>query len=787
MRVAIRFPFPIWIVPLIPLIVPGQSRVGDWQSFTSVVRVREAVESEGKIVCSTSGGLLILDPERGRYETLTNTDGLAETDLSALALDRNGHLWTGSSAPIGIVQLYDLEAREAVKTFDFDLSEISDIAVSDSAVFVSFSQSLSWGILEFIWEDGRFHYRQVYRPSEENLDAIYDVEIRGDSLIAGTASGLRVCDYRDYICNYPQNWESFPGLEDRAVTRLVKTGGELLIVSQGEVWSFDGTLRRLTRGFSDLSDALRDSAGTLFGIRKGKKRLVRFTASGSVDGSWATRAVPTDIALLAGEKIVVGSELGIGIWDPDREAFDWFVPNSPVSNVYTALTVLEDGRLVAAGRDGVSILSEYGWYNLVPSLSHSAFYPYEPDDYSSFLADTAQYRTGRVWSVVRRANRVFFSIQGVLPDTTRYGDPIGGGIVSFDLDKPWDYDVYDTTGNRISAWDEKGYMNVRGLTVDGEDNLWISNFAARDLDKKIDVFTAGGRWLHLPQQDVPASLKLYNPTDLVVLNDGRVVIGGNQDHVHTGGLFVAAVDLKSEPVSVQWNAFLKDDGLASSTVWSVDSQEPGTAWVLTSAGLQRITFNSDYTRITPYFFTYFAGVPLPEGSKVKMDSRGNIWVASVVAGVYVLLANSTPWPDWNGFRHATSPLLSDEVSAVAFDNDRGIAYIATSKGISSLRIPFAQRRKTFASVTAFPSPFRIPGDVPMVIDGLMDNSSIRIMTLTGRVLRDIRSTTPSVKGYQAFWDGRTNEGDYVGTGVYLVAIYSESGETHLTKVAVIRH
>ncbi|MFQ6616439.1 MAG: hypothetical protein ACE5HZ_06685 [Fidelibacterota bacterium] len=783
----IRLSFPAWILLIFPLWVAGQSRIGDWQSLTSVIRVRSAVEFEGKAVCTTSGGLLILDLETGEFETLTNIDGLVETDLGPLAVDRKGYLWMGSSAPIGIVQVYDLRSRQTVETFDFDLSEISDIAVSDSAVFVSFSQNLNWGILEFIWEDDRFQYRQVYRPSDNILSSIYDVEIRGDSLFAATESGLRVGDYRKYILNYPQNWDDLSGLEGNSVTRLRKSGSELLIVSDGRVWTLDaGILRQVSGRLSDLRDIIRDGNGILYGIRSSRKTLVQFGPSGSPDEEWTLRPVPNSITLLSDGNLLVSTDLGIGLWNPALEAFTWHTPNSPVSNVYTALAVLDDGRLVAAGKDGVSILTDYGWYNFVPSRSKSAIYVYEPGDFSSFVADTAQVKSSRVWSVIQRQDRIFFSLQGVLPDTNEHGDHIGGGIVSFDLNRPWDYSVYDTTGDRLNSWDEKGYMNVRGLAVDREDNLWVSNFAARDLNKKIDVVMPDGSWHHIPQTDLPASRKLHNPTGILVLDNGRVLVGGNQDHRHSGGLFVATVDLDETPLSVQWNSFLEEDGLASSTIWSLDSQVPGVAWILTSAGLQSISFNPEYTEIRHYSFTYFAGVPLPEGSKVRMDSRGNVWIASVTGGVYVLLANSTPWPDWNGFRHATSPLLSDEVSAIDFDNERGIAYIATSKGINALRIPFASQRKTFETVTTFPSPFRIPSPDPMVIDGLIDNSSIKIMTLTGRVLKDIQSTSPSVKGYQAFWDGRTDKGDYVGTGVYLVAIYSGSGETHVTKIAVIR-
>ena len=128
--------------------------------------------------------------------------------------------------------------------------------------------------------------------------------------------------------------------------------------------------------------------------------------------------------------------------------------------------------------------------------------------------------------------------------------------------------------------------------------------------------------------------------------------------------------------------------------------------------------------------------------------------------------------------------IRDSVKDVAFDRYEGLAYIATNKGVSVIKIPFAEKKKTYNSVNVFPSPFRIPSSKPMTVDGLKDNSSIKIMTLSGEVLRSISNF--EVQGYQAYWDGRDQSGKLVGTGVYLVAIYDKSGASSFEKVAVIR-
>ena len=165
---------------------------------------------------------------------------------------------------------------------------------------------------------------------------------------------------------------------------------------------------------------------------------------------------------------------------------------------------------------------------------------------------------------------------------------------------------------------------------------------------------------------------------------------------------------------------------------------------------------------------------------------GNIWTISPTQGVHILLENTTYWPDINGLRMSNSPLLSDEVYDLDFDYQRKLAYIATSKGVSIIRIPFGDSYKDYNNLKIFPSPFLISIHEKMIVDGLMYNSSMKIMTLDGLVVRDINSSGISVDGDQLFWDGKNNNGEYVASGVYLLAITNNSGENTFSKITVIK-
>ena len=63
------------------------------------------------------------------------------------------------------------------------------------------------------------------------------------------------------------------------------------------------------------------------------------------------------------------------------------------------------------------------------------------------------------------------------------------------------------------------------------------------------------------------------------------------------------------------------------------------------------------------------------------------------------------------------PFLSDEVYDLDFDYQRKLAYIATSKGVSILRIPFGDSYSDYNDLKIFPSPFLIPEHEKMIVDG----------------------------------------------------------------------
>ena len=61
------------------------------------------------------------------------------------------------------------------------------------------------------------------------------------------------------------------------------------------------------------------------------------------------------------------------------------------------------------------------------------------------------------------------------------------------------------------------------------------------------------------------------------------------------------------------------------------------------------------------------------------------------------------------------------------------------------------------------------------------------MTITGDVIRSLNNSELGLHGYQIQWDGKDESGKWVGSGVYLLSVYTSEGSHKFEKVVVILH
>jgi ligand-binding sensor domain-containing protein len=493
----------------------------------------------------------------------------------------------------------------------------------------------------------------------------------------------------------------------------------------------------------------------------------------------------TCLTVMSDGQIIAGSEKGITLIDQDNHTLTREIPNAPLTNQISAVTVLNDGRLVAGSRYGLSIKEHWGWRNIAqsdeiilsPAYDETRFaVDYVPIFFGGFVADIEQGPDGLLYCAIR----------GTYPEPRRHG----GGIIIIDIDNPENFTLIDTA---VLDYYADEYMVVKDLEFDASGILWVADTYATTRGNPISVMTTNKSWGSFNVTN-SGNILSYTPNTIGFDSFDRIWIGSFEDDLNTsparnGGLvYLDYEGSVINPSSTVWGSVEINPGYSNNTVWSLAVNDEDILYALTPIGLLQLTLQfSNADPVKKYGYVYFPNISHGKGSKVHLDSRNNVWTTSPTQGVHVLTSGSTYWPDINGFKRDNSQLLSNEVADIAFNNDEGLAYIATSQGISVLRMPFAVQNDSYNKTRVFPSPYHLPSSSPLVIDGLMDESTCKIMTVTGRVIRTLLVSSAGVNGYQAYWDGKDSKGRWADTGVYLISIYRDSGESGFEKIAVIQH
>ena len=780
---------------LLPIITVAfcfsQVRIGEWKALTSPLNIRDILSLDGEWFAATEGGLFQISQDDTR--TYTTVDGLKSVDLSAIAVDHNDHIWIGGSSPNGFVQVYDPDQTESIASFDFGLTEIFDIQVLDSLAWVFFLAGQDPGIMKFLYND-KWEYRDSFRNYPQDAGSINCFTATDSSLIIGTDQGIYIGDISDNLKD-PNSWMPLNSSLTMEITALALKGSTLAFSSETALYEY-------SFGSGEWSDIpISYTLTSISAIYAGedaywvidRKKLYKISADNRVLledrfwlSGWAASSTET----------VVGTRNGILFIQKQSDSSDKvsrYLANAPVTSGFSAITVLDDGRLVGGSSHGISIYSAEGWRNIIQIILANTDTIHETYDYSSFIGDTIFYNFGGYIADLEQGpdGLLYCAIRGAYPQTSNEPIRKSGGVIIIDVDDPTNITLIDTTylSYHNTSTNPAPYMVVVDLEFDPDGNLWIANPYCINGNEPIHVRSLQGEWKHFGSNET--SVRISQSPGSIVFDDwGRTWVSAfhaseaNLGIYPNGGIFM--LDFEGDPFNPGYFTWTKvqDEG----TVWSLGMGLNNRIYYLTPTGLNYFDLKdspSPVSRENPYAF--FPNISFGTGAEIKMDPHGNVWTHSPSQGIHVLLENTTYWPNINGLRADNSPLLSDEITDIAFDAKRNLAYIATSKGVNILRIPFGAEKLTNSDVKVFPSPFYIPTNKPMKVDGLPYESAMMVMTLDGKVVRHVPSQGTSIDGDQLSWDGRDNAGDYVSSGVYLLAIYGLDGSQTVEKITVIKN
>ena len=691
---------------------------------------------------------------------------------------------------IRILQLYDPLIKESISSFDFKLTAIKDIQVNGNITWVLFQDGQDNGLMKFIFDD-KWEYRDSYRNYPEEITKINCFVALDSMIFIGTNAGIYSSILTNNLKN-PFSWtKSIQELEEPISSIDANTDG-LVFTTDNGLFEYSYLYNQLNQIETQVELEQANNlfiSGNDYWFSEGKHLyLFRNNELLLIENKYNILAISK-----FGDKYTLGTDNGMIFleWKNSTELFEksLFTPNSPVTNSFSAIEVLEDGRLVGGSNQGLSIFSNAGWRNILEIKEINTEIINDNYNYDQFIADTVEYDFGEFISDIEQGpdGLVYCAIRG---SRVYNSNPPrwSGGILVVDIDNPENISIIDTSylSYYTSSNNDLPYQVVLDVEFDNNGNLWVANPYCTNGNSPIHVRSPDGIWKHFGSNETETSLS-YTPISIVFDNFNRTWVSSFQAADINIGLpngGIAVLNFNGDPFNP--NSFLWNQISLNGTVWSLGIGDNDRLYYLTPSGLNYYDLKPGSNPVvSENLYPYFPNISFGTGSKINIDFQGNIWASSSSQGVYVLQENTSYWPNLEGFNSLNSDLLSDEIRDIDFDHKRNLAYIATSKGVSVLKIPFGIPKNDFTNVKIFPSPYYVPSNNPMIIDGIIYESSFKVMTLNGRVIREITSEGASKDGQQLKWDGRDSEGNYVATGVYLLMIYHQDGKNTIEKITVI--
>lgn len=341
------------------------------------------------------------------------------------------------------------------------------------------------------------------------------------------------------------------------------------------------------------------------------------------------------------------------------------------------------------------------------------------------------------------------------------------------------------------------FHRCAGLSMDEAGNLWIG---ASDVQNFLSVrkangtfqnfnFGAGAPFVGRVLADKNNNIWVTFPRSAGVV--GQLSQYNNVNYGTACGIAVYQSNNFGNPGAgnVRFMTLSEGQGkLPDPYVFAIAEDKDGQIWVGTTKGIavfynpENIFNNGNYDA-QQILITQDNHVQiLLETEKVTsivVDAANRKWIGTEASGVYCFSPDGQK--EIYHFTADNSPLYSNTINDMAYDEKTGDVYIGSDQGIQSFRSEIIKGEEDCSIVHAFPNPVKPQYNGNVYIRGLMDETVVKVTDLNSNLIWETKSL-----GGQVQWNLKTIQGKKVAPGVYMATASLSDGSVYcMTKILVL--
>ena len=743
------------------------SQYAGWSSFYSYNQITGVVgANDGLVYGLAENSLFSYDPTANEVVPITTVNGLLGDDINTLSISDNYMMVGYQNGMLGVHNLTDGSvvldnSIDRNITIPGNNKAINSFLLKDQTLYIS----ANYGISSYDFVNNRFIDSYFFGVNNSQIQ-VNQTALVGTSLYAATEEGLYKASTDDPNLVLESAWTKIAAGQWKAIGLVNNT--LLGIVQSGETSICNALI-------NDVAIERHRESGTLLWVDVNEDALILSFSNKilSFDANQLVSTLATATGNLSGQKFSSATQLGGNLFigtsgsglllhNPSETRV--VSPSGPLRNeIFDLSVVAEDDIWIAHGAFsqyynpyplnayGISRLSEEGWQNLPYSslsgaLSIVSVVP-NPNDTSQVFACAMH--------------------QGLLE--------INNGVVG----TLWNHTNSGLESlNPIEFGENPNYrsVRVRDVAFDSEGAMWsITSFVAKGLKKS----SVDGNWQSVDLLPVLSSPKRAAGYSKLEISPNDEIYFGSS----SSGL-IGYAEINGTPVL---RSIGVAENLPAEDVRSVALDYDDNLWIGTTNGLRVLygasrMFTQEVSAST---------VVLEEGGNVgellanqnikaiEVDGNNQKWVATDGAGVFLFAEDGKK--TIHHFTKENSPLPTNFIQNLAYDNQSGKIFIATSSGLVAFQGNAFAPSETLENIEVYPNPIRPRYTGPLTIRGLQADCVVKITDIVGNTVYETTSTGGSVQ-----WDMNSFSGKRVRSGVYLIFVTTKDGmDSSVEKVMII--